>query len=128
MVTAEVAVALPALILVMALSIWGVVAASTQIACTDAARSGARAAARGEPISMVRARVARSLPAGASVRVQRDSQRTRVEIAAPVEAPASANLPPLVIRVHATAVTEPGADDQSHAANGSRGAVGEGPG
>ena len=112
MVTAEIAVALPALVLVSGLCIWGVVAASTKIACTDAARSAARAAARGEPLSMVRARVVRTLPTGASVQVHRDAHSTRVEIAAPVEGPAGAGLPPLVIRVRATAVTEPGAGGQ----------------
>jgi hypothetical protein len=108
MVTAEIAVALPALVLVTAISIWGVTAASIQLECTDAARSGARAAARGESMNAVRALVIRSIPAGASVHIHRDAQSSRVEITAPVEAPAGADLPPLMVRVHATAITEPG--------------------
>ncbi|WP_285702130.1 TadE family type IV pilus minor pilin [Actinomadura sp. NBRC 104412] len=108
MVTVEIAVALPALVLVTALGIWGVTAASIKLACLDAARSGARAAARGESLVSVRALVARSVPAGATIRIARDSGTSRVEIDAPVKGPVAADLPPLVIRVRATAVTEPG--------------------
>ncbi|GAA3961402.1 hypothetical protein GCM10023085_49790 [Actinomadura viridis] len=108
MVTAEIAVALPALVLVTALALWGVTAASVQLACTDGARSGARAAARGESVAAVRALVTRAVPAGASVRVHRDAQSSRVEIAVPVKAPGGARLPPLVIRADATAINEPG--------------------
>jgi hypothetical protein len=116
MVTAEIAVALPALVLVTVLLVWGVTAASVQLACQDAARSGARAAARGESLTTVRALVMRSLPNGASVRAHRDAHSSRVEVAVPVEGPVTAGLPPLIIRARATAITEPGASTGDHGA------------
>jgi len=112
MVTAEIAVALPALVLVLAVSVWAVRIASIQVACTDAARSGARAAARGEPLPAVRAMVARALPPGAQIKISRDAETTRVEIAVPTRPPAASGLPPLLIRAEATAATEPGAAHQ----------------
>jgi hypothetical protein len=118
MVTVEVAVALPILVLVTALGIWGVTAASIKLTCLDAARSGARAAARGESMHSVRALVTESLPAGALVRVHRDLASSQVDVAVPVDAPVAAKLPPLIIRVHATAITEPGAATADHGADG----------
>lgn len=104
-VTAEIAVALPALVLITTAALWGVAAASVQVACTDAVRAGARAAARGESLPVVRAAVTRAVPAGAAVRVRRDEVTVRVEVSAPVRAP---GLPGLVIRAAAVADTEPG--------------------
>jgi hypothetical protein len=109
MVTAEIAVALPALVLVAVFLIWGVSAASVQLACQDAARGGARAAARGEALGAVRASVARSLPEEAAVRVHRDGHSSRVEVAVPVRGPVAAGLPALTVRARAIAITEPGA-------------------
>ncbi|MFI0354413.1 TadE family type IV pilus minor pilin [Actinomadura sp. 9N407] len=114
MVTAEIAVALPALVLVTALAMWGITAASVQLACTDAARSGARAAARGEAIPAVRAMVTRALPAGAAVDVRRDAHTSHVEISVPVGPPGGAELLPLVVGAQATALTEPGAAEGAH--------------
>ncbi|GAA4086801.1 TadE family type IV pilus minor pilin [Actinomadura miaoliensis] len=113
MVTAEIAVALPALVLVLVTSLWAVRIASTQVACTDAARSGARAAARGEPLPAVRAVVARALPPGAQIRISRNVETTRVDVAVPTRPPAVSGLPALLIRTHATAATEPGAHSQT---------------
>jgi hypothetical protein len=107
MVTAEIAVALPALVLVLAVSLWAIRIASTQVACTDAARSGARAAARGEPLPAVRAAVARALPPGARISISRTRETTRVDVAVPAHPPTASGLPPLLIRAHATAATEP---------------------
>ncbi|MFF5261978.1 TadE family type IV pilus minor pilin [Actinomadura viridis] len=124
MVTAEIAVALPALVLVTALALWGVTAASVQLACTDGALSGARAAARGETVAAVRAVVIKALPAGASVRVHRDAHSSRVEIAVPVKAPGGARLPPLVIRADATAINEPGVGASASEGTRNHGATG----
>jgi hypothetical protein len=110
-VTAEIAVALPALVLVTALSMWGVSAVSVQLACTDAARSGARAAARGEALPAVRAMVLRGLPPEAAVDIHRNAHTSRVRINVSVHPPGGADLVPLSIRAHATAITEPGAAD-----------------
>ncbi|GAA3091472.1 hypothetical protein GCM10020254_40600 [Streptomyces goshikiensis] len=48
-VTAEAALVIPALVLFAALLVWALMAAAAQIRCVDAARAGARAAARSEP-------------------------------------------------------------------------------
>ena len=48
-VTAEAAVAVPALVVFAMALVWALMAASAQIQCVDAARAGARAAARSEP-------------------------------------------------------------------------------
>jgi hypothetical protein len=109
MVTAEIAVALPALVLVLAVALWAVRIASTQAACTDVARSGARAAARGESLPAVRTRIAQALPPGARVEVERDGETSTVKIVVSVRPPAAGGLPPLLIKTHATAATEPGA-------------------
>jgi hypothetical protein len=108
--TAEIAVALPALVFVTVVALWGVTVAAAQVGCADAVRAGARAAARGEPIPAVRAAVARAAPAGAMVGVRRGPETTRVEVAVAVAAPVAGGLPAITLRAHALAATEPGAD------------------
>ena len=108
MATAEIAVALPSLVLITAIALWGVMVASVQLTCTDAVRTGARAAARGESLPAVRDLVQKAVPAGATVRIHRDEATVQIDVSAPVEAPAAAGLPPLVVHAHASAATEPG--------------------
>ncbi|WP_037558603.1 TadE family type IV pilus minor pilin [Spirillospora albida] len=108
MVTAEIAVALPSLVLVTAIALWGMAAVSTRITCTDAARAGARAAARGESLQAVRARITEAVPTGAIVKVHRDTEVVRVEVSVPVRGPAAAGLPALQVRARVAAATEPG--------------------
>ncbi|MEV4001923.1 TadE family type IV pilus minor pilin [Actinomadura sp. NPDC049753] len=107
MATAEIAVALPSLVLVTAIALWGVRAASVQLACTDAARSGARAAARGESLSAVRELVESGVPKEATVRLHRDEATVRVDISAPVAPATAIGLPAVIIHAHAAAETEP---------------------
>ena len=109
--TAETAVALPALALLLAMAVWAVSAAGAQIRCTDAARLGARAAARGEPIPWVRAVATRAAPDRAEVTVGRDATSTRVSVAAPVPPPLAGDLRALVVSAQAVARTEPSAGD-----------------
>lgn len=92
----------------MVAAIWGVRVAAAQVGCVDAVRVGARAAARGEPLSTVRAVVTRAAPAGARVGVHRGAEMTRVEVAARLRAPVLGGLPTLTLRAHAIALTEPG--------------------
>ncbi|MFG1998412.1 TadE family type IV pilus minor pilin [Spirillospora sp. NPDC048911] len=106
--TAEIAVALPALVLITVVALWGVSVASVQLACTDAARSGARAAARGESLPAVRALVARAVPTGAAVEISREGDQAQVDVTVQVRAPGATGLAPLTVRARATAVTEPG--------------------
>ncbi|WP_433475339.1 TadE family type IV pilus minor pilin [Spirillospora sp. CA-142024] len=109
MATAEIAVALPALVLITAMALWGVTVASVQLTCTDAAWTGARAAARGESLAAVRDLVVKAVPQGSSVQVRRDEAVVYVDISAPVRPPAAIGLPPLTVHAHVAAPTEPGA-------------------
>lgn len=80
--TAELAVLLPALVLLLAVLLWGVQAGAAQLRCVDAAREGARAAARGEPAEAVREAALRAGPPGARVRVDEEGELVRVRVEA----------------------------------------------
>ncbi len=69
--TAELAVVLPAVVLLAASGVWAVAAAAAQLRCVDAAGTGARALARGEPTAAVSRAVVEVAPAGATVSVNR---------------------------------------------------------
>lgn len=66
-VTAEAAVVIPVLVAFAMVLLWALVAASAQIRCVDAARAGARAAARSEPEAAVLAAARDAAPRGARV-------------------------------------------------------------
>jgi hypothetical protein len=80
MVTAETAVVLPALALVLAAAFWLLTAAMAQLECIDAARGGVRAAARDEQPAAVRAAVVDAAPDGARVTVRRTGKRVVVTV------------------------------------------------
>jgi hypothetical protein len=82
MVTAELAVAIPAVVLVLAICLAGVTAGVDQIRCVDAARVGARAAARGDSSAAVREAALAAGPAGARVTVVADGARATVTVEA----------------------------------------------
>ena len=67
MATAEFALALPAVVLVLALSLGALGLAWDQIRCVDAARAGARAASRGDSSEAVILVASRAAPPGAVV-------------------------------------------------------------
>ncbi|MEU8454398.1 MULTISPECIES: TadE family type IV pilus minor pilin [Streptomyces] len=81
-VTAEAAVVLPALVLFVMALMWALLAASAQIQCVDAARAGARAAARQDPPDTVEATARRAAPDGATVMVGREGDLVRVTVVA----------------------------------------------
>jgi Flp pilus assembly protein TadG len=85
MVTAETAVVLPALLLVLALAVSAVGHVLDVVRATDAARAGARAAARGDPDPTVQLEAVRELPSAASsdVVVHREGDRVRVTVSLP---------------------------------------------
>ncbi|GAA3729465.1 hypothetical protein HDA32_000028 [Spinactinospora alkalitolerans] len=83
-VTAEIAVALPGLALILGIALAAVQAAATHLACVDAARIGARALARGEDHRVVRDLVSRLGPVNADVRLSEDVGLARVRVSAPV--------------------------------------------
>jgi len=80
MVTAEVAVALPALVLVLTLALGAVTAMTDQLRCVDAARTGARLLARGEAVDEVRRQVADQAPADARIALDIGAESVRVEV------------------------------------------------
>ncbi|WP_174552359.1 TadE family type IV pilus minor pilin [Microtetraspora niveoalba] len=114
-VTAEAAVGLPALVAVLGAALWAVALVSAQLACVDAARAGARAAARGEPAAAVRAAAALSAPHGAEITVSIAGEMARVTISAQVRPTWGRMLPPVHIEASASAATEPGLADLSDA-------------
>src|SRR3712207_1316966 len=83
MVTAEAALALPVLVLVLAGAVAAVAALGAQLRCVDAAREGVLAAARGEDLPTVQALVADTAPDGARVRIDGpDDERVSVTVTA----------------------------------------------
>lgn len=107
MVTAETAVVLPVLLLVLAGALAAVTVLGAQLRCVDAAREGARAAARGDDDATVRALVLRAAPDGTAVSVARDGVDVRVRVSGRVPALGPV---PLHVEVSAEAVArlEPG--------------------
>jgi hypothetical protein len=102
-VTAETAVVLPVLVVFAMALAWGLLVVAAQIQCVDAARTGARAAARQDPADAV-AEVARdAAPRGARVTVSREGDRVRVVVVA--EPPALHGLP-FEVREEAVASVE----------------------
>ncbi|MET8246701.1 TadE family type IV pilus minor pilin [Streptomyces sp. NPDC005202] len=81
-VTAEAAMALPVLVLVVATLVWGLLVVVAQIQCVDAARAGARAAARQDADSAVTEVAREAAPRGAKVMVTRDAEHVRVVVVA----------------------------------------------
>jgi hypothetical protein len=76
--TAELAVSLPAVVLLLLAGLTAVSAVSTQIRCADAARDVALALSRGEP------RPTDRLPAGGLIAVDSSADRVAVTVTAPV--------------------------------------------
>ncbi|WP_329581452.1 hypothetical protein OG500_17935 [Kitasatospora sp. NBC_01250] len=65
--TAETAVVVPSLVLLLAMLLWGVLAGAAQLRCIDAARVAARTAARGDADAVAKAAVV--APPGATIQV-----------------------------------------------------------
>jgi Flp pilus assembly protein TadG len=82
MVTAETAVVLPVLLLVLAGAVAAVTVVGAQLRCVDAAREGARAAARGDDVAVARSLAERAAPAGAAVVVAVGAEEVHVTVSA----------------------------------------------
>ena len=108
-VTAEVAVALPALVLVTVTLMWLVSVAAAQIRCADAAREAARALARGDQSADAEAIMARTAPRGSSMTSQVHDDIVEVRVRADVRPPGSLGrlLPDSTVVGSATAWLEP---------------------
>ncbi len=107
MVTAETAVVLPVLLLVLAGAVAAVTLVGAQLRCVDAAREGARAAARGDDAATVAQIVRRIAPDGATTTSSVDGEQVRVIVTAEV---APLGPVPLSVDLSAEAVAqrEPG--------------------
>lgn len=106
MVTAEVALALPALIVVVAALVTVVVAVAAQLRCVAAAREGARAAARGEPAAVVHQLASRAAPAGARITVGSAGKTVTVSVTARIR-PLGVRLAQFTVHGEATGLREP---------------------
>lgn len=107
MATAEFAVVLPAVVLVLALSLGALGLAWDQIRCVDAARAGARAASRGDSFEAVTLVTSRAAPSGAEVSMGAKGDLIQVSV---VSRPrVAASLLPSWLRASSTAsaVREP---------------------
>jgi hypothetical protein len=102
--TAELAVGLPALVLLLLFALGAVDAVIARMECVDAARDGVLAAARGGDGA---AAALDRAPAGATVSVTRDGTRVRAEVRVTVR-PLGRHLPGVEVSGTAVAVAEPG--------------------
>lgn len=110
MVTAEIAAGFPALVVVLLMAVWAVTIAAGHLRCTDAAREGARAAARGEELAVVRQVAAESAPAGAVVDVVEAGGTVEVEVSVRMSMPGPLGdtLPAPTVSARAVAQAEAG--------------------
>ena len=86
-VTAEAAVALPVLVVFTMGLVWALLAVAVQIQCVDAARAGARAAARQDPYDMAVAAARQAAPQGAKITIRREGDVVRVRVTAETAGP-----------------------------------------
>ncbi|WUM07892.1 pilus assembly protein [Streptomyces sp. NBC_00334] len=101
--TAETAVVLPVLVVFAMALVWGLLVVAAQIQCVDAARTGARAAARQDPADAVVEVAREAAPPGARVTVSREANLVRVVVVA--DPPALHGLP-MELREEAVASVE----------------------
>ena len=108
MVTAELAVALPVLMLAALLAVTGIQVASAQLRCLDGAAVAARLAARGERPADVEAGAARAAPRGAAVRLTREGDLVVAAVTVEVHPLGFGGLlPGLRVAVSSTAPAQP---------------------
>jgi hypothetical protein len=109
MVTAELAVALPAIVLALLFGLAAVSAMTMRMRCADAAAVGARLAARGESAAAVATAARRAAPAGAVVRLETTSGTVTVVVSARAPLlPAASWLPAVEVSGRFVQDREPG--------------------
>ncbi|WP_437070902.1 TadE family type IV pilus minor pilin [Streptomyces sp. enrichment culture] len=101
--TAESALVLPVLVVFSLALVWGLLVVAAQIQCMDAARTGARAAARQDPEASVIAAARDAAPKGATVTVTRAGGLVRVVV---VAKPRALTGLPFEVREEAVAASE----------------------
>ncbi|MBD0712111.1 hypothetical protein BU197_28330 [Streptomyces sp. CBMA291] len=115
--TVEAALVLPVLALFTVALLWALAAAAAQIRCVDAARAGARSAARSEPVATAEAAARAAAPEGARVAVTRSGELWRVTVEAAAPGPRGMGL---TLRAEAAALAE---DTDAAALSGGGGAA-----
>lgn len=110
MVTAEMAIGLTGLVIIVLGLLWAVAVVTAQVRCIDAARDAARARARGESAAVSRAQAQHSAPDGADIRFQRQGGDVRVEVVARASPPwpVLSGVGAVSVRGRATVALEPG--------------------
>ncbi|OXY93702.1 hypothetical protein BEK98_21765 [Streptomyces diastatochromogenes] len=101
--TAESAMVLSVLVAFTMALVWALLVVAAQIQCVDAARTGARAAARQDPPDAVLEVTREAAPRGARVTVGRESDQVRVTV---VAKPPLLTGVPFEVREQAVAVAE----------------------
>jgi hypothetical protein len=109
MVTAETAIVMPAVVLLLTVVLFAGRAVIDQVRCIDAARAGARLAARGEPSTVVAAAVRRIAPAQARMALSDNGSEAIVTVASEARVPL-AGWAVLPLRGSATAQIETSLD------------------
>ena len=104
--TAEVAVALPALVVLVAAGMTMVSVLMAQLRCVDAAREAARAAARGEDAAVVRSLAQRSGPKDSAMQMTAGQQEIEVTVSADADSVVGL-LPAIHVEATAVALREP---------------------
>ncbi|GAA3493106.1 TadE family type IV pilus minor pilin [Streptomyces prasinosporus] len=102
-VTAESALVLPVLVMFATALVYGLLVVAAQIRCVDAARTGARAAARQDAPDAVVEVAREAAPSGARITVSREGGHVRVAV---VARPPLLNGLPLDVREEAVAAVE----------------------
>jgi hypothetical protein len=107
MATAELAAALPVVILLLAIGLGAIDAARAKVSCVDAAREGARAAARADDAAGLEW-ATRLAPAGSEISVQRTDDTVTVQVTSVRHVPGLRRAA-FTVRASATALIEPDA-------------------
>lgn len=105
MATVELAAALPVLVLLLGVGLGALDAARLRIACVDAAREGARVAARADDAAGLAA-ARRAAPSGSAIAVTRSDQTVVVAVSTHATV-LGARMPPISISATAAAAIEP---------------------
>lgn len=106
-VTAETAVVLPVIAVMLLAATWAVGVVVTHIRCLDAARDTARAVARGEPPDEAEQLGRRSAPSGSSVDVSRSGDDVTAVVSTSVDWPLFGSVHAVRVEERATVQVEP---------------------
>jgi len=106
MVTAEFAVVMQAVVIVMAMMMFAISVGVAHVRAQEAARVAARSAARGDDADAITAAARRNAP-GADVVIERDGERVRVDVGLSVGIPGlGLHLGSISINAHSIAPQE----------------------